>query len=498
MSAGGTTRYNMNKLVGMGLNAWVGKYADEAAALNAIRGASVDTTGNGSGVPQEGMLFFNTTSKELLTWDATAVSWVGLNRADSVRFPASRTWMWLLAGATDVDECLARLDLHLHTSLEISDFTEKARNEVGAILVDSATILAEYDTNANAGAGEISHEVAPTSISAAHLASAIDMSSRGFNAAQVAGTQPNDSGSTVADLWTAEKIQGELDNIASGLRPHAAVRVATTIRLADESWCGGCTYDSGASTIESDANEEFGSVDGVTISQADRILVQHGASSTNSVEVGVYALTNAGNASSSTWVLTRESDFAAGLEAQGHYVPVMEGILNDQNLFICISDDGEDVVDTDPLEFKAFGSVTTHNAMSGLQGGNVGLGEMYHLSDAQRVALTTGGEGSGQHHHDNYYIRAIDLANPTPGSEGATRVGTANKVNLGGATNVEAALSSIDSQFATAGMRPLNGTTQNPNNVHTPRYIGDMYVCTLTSGMVWVARSTAITGWEVI
>lgn len=88
------------------------------------------------------------------------------------------------------------------------------------------------------------------------------------------------------------------------------------------------TYNNGTAgvgaTLTSTSNEVF-SVDGITPSVNDRILVKD---QTSAFQNGIYAVTNAGSGSTS-WVLTRATDYDSPSEiTQGCSVSIVLGTLN--------------------------------------------------------------------------------------------------------------------------------------------------------------------------
>ena len=88
---------------------------------------------------------------------------------------------------------------------------------------------------------------------------------------------------------------------AAGLHYHAPVRVQTTGNLS-------ATYDNGSSgvgaTLTNSGTQAAISVDNVTLSSADRVLVSE---QTNAAHNGVYTVTTVGSGSTN-WVLTRATD----------------------------------------------------------------------------------------------------------------------------------------------------------------------------------------------
>ena len=115
-----------------------------------------------------------------------------------------------------------------------------------------------------------------------------------------------------------------VDSVANGLDVKASVRVATTAALATS------TYNNGAGTITADANGAL-TIDGVTVSENDRVLVKNQASA---VQNGLYKVTATGGAGSQ-WVLTRTPDGDEAIEITGGaFVFVEEGTANADNGYV--------------------------------------------------------------------------------------------------------------------------------------------------------------------
>jgi hypothetical protein len=136
----------------------------------------------------------------------------------------------------------------------------------------------------------------------------------------------------IAGNDAARKV--DLDNAIEGVKPKEAVLVATTTNITL----------SGEQTI-----------DGV-LTSASRVLVKN---QTNPEENGIY------DTDSSTWI--RSSDFdqlTDPNEIKGSYVAVMSGTTNAGKIFVCNSD--PTVLDTDPITFVHFNSITTLVAGNGV------------------------------------------------------------------------------------------------------------------------------------
>ena len=115
-----------------------------------------------------------------------------------------------------------------------------------------------------------------------------------------------------------------VDSVANGLDVKDSVRVATAAALS------AVTYNNGAGTLTADANGAL-TVDGVTVSVDDRILVKDQASA---VQNGIYKVTATGGASA-VFVLTRtpDADTAAELTG-GTFFFAEEGTANADNGYV--------------------------------------------------------------------------------------------------------------------------------------------------------------------
>jgi hypothetical protein len=93
-----------------------------------------------------------------------------------------------------------------------------------------------------------------------------------------------------------------VDAVSTGLDPKAAVRVATTAALPSNTYANG-TSGVGA-TLTAAANGALPSIDGVSLSLGDRLLVKNEASA---LKNGIYTVTALGDGSN-PYVLTRATD----------------------------------------------------------------------------------------------------------------------------------------------------------------------------------------------
>ena len=115
-----------------------------------------------------------------------------------------------------------------------------------------------------------------------------------------------------------------VDSVANGLDVKESCSVATTAALA------ACTYNNGAGTLTADANGAL-SVDGVSPSVGDRILVKDQASA---IQNGIYKVTATGGGSAA-FVLTRSPDADTASELTGGtFFFVEAGTANADNGYV--------------------------------------------------------------------------------------------------------------------------------------------------------------------
>ena len=135
-----------------------------------------------------------------------------------------------------------------------------------------------------------------------------------------------------ADTDAANK--GYVDSVAEGLDVKDSVKATTTANITL----------SGTQTV-----------DGVSLSADDRVLVKNQSTATQN---GLYLVKSGG------WV--RTDDMASGANAAGAFVFVEQGTLNAENGFTCTSNTGSAVVGTNNLTFAQFsgaGQITAGNGL---------------------------------------------------------------------------------------------------------------------------------------
>jgi len=141
-----------------------------------------------------------------------------------------------------------------------------------------------------------------------------------------------------ADADAANK--GYVDGVAQGLDVKDSVVATTT-----------------ANGTLSSAFANGSTIDGVSLSTNDRILIKDQSTQT---ENGIYKV----NASGAP---TRVDDLATGADAAGAFVFVEQGTVNAENGFVCTSNKGSAVVGTNNLVFSQFSGAGQITTADGLQ-----------------------------------------------------------------------------------------------------------------------------------
>ena len=145
-----------------------------------------------------------------------------------------------------------------------------------------------------------------------------------------------------------------VDSVTSGLTVKTPVKVATTGNLT-------ATYNNGAGTLTGTTNFAL-SVDGVTVSVNDRILVKD---QTTAAQNGFYKVTATGSGSAA-FVLTRTPDADAASElVAGAFAFVEEGTANADNGYV-LSTDGAVTLGTTAINFEQFSGAGQISAGDGL------------------------------------------------------------------------------------------------------------------------------------
>jgi len=150
-----------------------------------------------------------------------------------------------------------------------------------------------------------------------------------------------------------------VDDVAQGLHIHASVVAATTANLT-------ATYDNGTSgvgaTLTNSGSQAALSLDGVTLSASDRVLVKNQSTQSQN---GIYTVTNTGSGSTN-WVLTRATDFDTSTEIDGgDFTFVTGGTTYDNTGWVQTSTSV--TVGSTAIIWQQFSGAGTYTASSGVQ-----------------------------------------------------------------------------------------------------------------------------------
>tara|TARA_R110000868_G_scaffold74293_6_gene214784 strand:+ start:3184 stop:4743 length:1560 start_codon:yes stop_codon:yes gene_type:complete len=183
-----------------------------------------------------------------------------------------------------------------------------------------------------------------------------------------------------ADADAANK--GYVDSVAQGLDVKASVRLATTGALSAYTF----TTTAGG-TITSNVNGAL-SIDGVTPSVADRILVKNEVSG-NAPYNGIYVVTTVGDAGT-PYVLTRSTDANTSAEVTaGMFTFVEQGTSNSDTGWV-LTTNNPIVLNTTGLVFAQFSGAGSYTASNGV----LLTGSNFTFAPRTGYGLQTGSSGA--------------------------------------------------------------------------------------------------------
>lgn len=152
------------------------------------------------------------------------------------------------------------------------------------------------------------------------------------------------------DSYAASKKY--VDSVATGLDPKEEVIVATTGDLTSYVAAGSGV---GATLTAPDNGSSHNTIDGITLSLNDRVLVKDFGGGASHADNGIYYVSALGNDTDTSFQLTRATDFDQDSEVTaGATIFVVSGTVNQRHHYVLVT--GNPItVDTTALQFGQFG-----------------------------------------------------------------------------------------------------------------------------------------------
>lgn len=223
--------------------------------------------------------------------------------------------------------------------------------------INAVSVLAETKASASTSANVQTQIATLSATMATSISNHLPLSGGTLTGALTLNADPT------ADLGAATKQY--VDNLtAAGIHLHDAVRVETPSALT-------ATYANGTAgvgaTLTNSGTQAALSIDGITLSTSDRVLVRQ---QSNQAHNGVYVVTNVGSASTN-WILTRSDDADSSGDGspdtldEGSYFFVNEGDTGASDAYVC-NTQGTITFGTTNITFAKFSDSLEYTAGTGI------------------------------------------------------------------------------------------------------------------------------------
>jgi hypothetical protein len=355
---------------------------------NELQNAVIQNLATAPASPSAGQIYYNTVDNQLYIYNGTRWEVAGnavqsgllasrpaANTVDAgTIFYATDTFLFYYSDGSTWTQTNAFGSVTAQTSYGASSGNGSATSYARSDHTHGTPALGTATPNAISGAaGSAGSATAPSKEDHTHaFTPSQDLAMAGFKLTGL--------GTPSADTDAANK--GYVDSVAQGLDVKASVRLSTTGALSAFTFSA-----TGGGTLTGNANGAL-SIDGVTPSVADRILVKDETSG-NAPYNGIYVVTTVGDGST-PYVLTRSTDANTSAEVtDGMFTFVEQGTTNASTSWV-LTTNNPITLNTTALVFAQFSGAGTYTASNGV----LLTGTNFTFAPRSGYGLQTGASGA--------------------------------------------------------------------------------------------------------
>ena len=355
---------------------------------NELQNAVIQNLATAPATPSAGQIYYNTVDNQLYIYNGTRWEVAGnavqsgllasrpaANTVDAgTIFYATDTFLFYYSDGSTWTQTNAFGSVTAQTSYGASSGNGSATSYARSDHTHGTPALGTATPNAISGAaGSAGSATAPSKEDHTHaFTPSQDLAMAGFKLTGL--------GTPSADTDAANK--GYVDSVAQGLDVKASVRLSTTGALSAFTFSA-----TGGGTLTGNANGAL-SIDGVTPSVADRILVKDETSG-NAPYNGIYVVTTVGDGST-PYVLTRSTDANTSAEVtDGMFTFVEQGTTNASTSWV-LTTNNPITLNTTALVFAQFSGAGTYTASNGV----LLTGTNFTFAPRSGYGLQTGASGA--------------------------------------------------------------------------------------------------------